>query len=117
VDPVGNQGPKRVQAKGGFRVESRQAGRGEHRSIYDSANLLILINLDHPVVAAARGSGGVEDPAFRRLSYEIAFSEYSISLGYILSEEDPDMPPDDLLYEVRDSLNRIAASAAPLYRL
>ena len=117
VDPIGNQGTKRRRAAGGFRVEYRNLGKGEHRSVYDSSNLLILINLDHEVVSTALGSGNVQDVTFRRLSYEIAISEYSIALGYILSEQDPDMPPDDLLYEVRDTLNRIASSAAPLYRL
>jgi hypothetical protein len=75
-----------------------------------------LINLDHPVVSAALAGGGIEDSGFRRLSYEIAFSEYAIALGYELLKQDPNMPPDDLLYEVRRSLNRVAASAAPLYR-
>jgi hypothetical protein len=53
---------------------------------------------------------------FRRLSYEIAFSEYAMALGYELLKQDLNMPADDLLYEVRSSLNRVAASAAPLYR-
>ena len=78
--------------------------------------MTILINLDHPVVSAALGSGAVEDPVFRRLSYEIAFSEYAMALGYELLKHDPNMPADDLLYEVRSSLNRVALSAAPLYR-
>lgn len=29
---------------------------------------------------------------------------------------DPNMPVDDLLYEVRSSLNRISVAAAELYR-
>ena len=57
-----------------------------------------------------------EESGFRRLSYEIAFSEYAMALGYELLKQDPNMPADDLLYEVRSSLNRVAASAAPLYR-
>ena len=76
----------------------------------------IIINLDHPVVKAALGDGDVDNPIFRRLSYEIAFSTYSIGLGYIMIEQDPDMPADDLLFEVRSTLNRVARSAAVLYR-
>jgi len=84
--------------------------------MYDSTALTILINLDHPVVKAALGNGEVEDPAFKRLSYEIAFSEYAMGLGYEIYDQDPNIPADDLLYEVRSSLNRVAASAAALYR-
>jgi hypothetical protein len=79
-------------------------------------SLSILINLDHPVVSAALSDGSVEEIGFRRLSYEIAFSEYAMALGYELLKQDPNMPPDDLLYEVRSSLNRVAASANSLYR-
>jgi hypothetical protein len=72
--------------------------------------------LDHAVVAAALGDGKVEDPTFRRLSYEIAFSEYAMALGYEMLKQDQNMSADDLLYEVRSTLNRVAASAATLYR-
>jgi hypothetical protein len=64
----------------------------------------------------ALGDGRVDDPTFRRLSYEIAFSEYAMGLGYELSKQDPNMPPDDLLYEVRSTLNRISTAAVALYR-
>lgn len=65
---------------------------------------------------AALADGKVEDPTFRRLSYEIAFSEYAMALGYEEVTEDPNIPADDVLYIVRSSLNRIAAAAAALYR-
>ena len=55
------------------------------------------------------------DPTFKRLSYEIAFTEYSLALGRLMAERDPDIPADDLLYEVRATLNRVALSAAALY--
>ena len=42
---------------------------------------------------------------FVDLSYEIAFSEYVMALGCELLEQDPNVPADDLLYEVRSSLN------------
>ena len=99
-----------------FRVEYRNLGTSEDRSRYEPATLSILINLDHAVVKAALADGNVEDPTFRRLSYEIAFSEYAMALGYERVKEDPNIPADDLLYDVRSSLNRIAAAAAALYR-
>ena len=77
--------------------------------------MAILINLDHPAVSNALKNTAVEDPVFRRLSYEIAFSEYAMALGYEFVSQDPDMPADDLLYEVRATLNRLARAAAPLY--
>jgi hypothetical protein len=97
-------------------VEYKQLGSDAERSIYDPATLSILINLDHLLVKAALGEGKVEDTTFRRLSYEIAFSEYSMALGYEMSQQDPNMPPDDLLYEVRAALNRISTAAVALYR-
>lgn len=114
VDPAGGAG-KRPRPQGGFRVEYRELGELEDRSKYDKNALTILINLDHPGVRNARRSGGIEDLNFRRLSYEIAFTEYSIALGYEMAERDPDIPADDLLYEVRSTLNRVAASAAAMY--
>ena len=42
--------------------------------------------------------------------------EQNHDLGYELLKQDPNMPADDLLYEVRHTLNRVAGSAASLYR-
>ncbi len=115
VDPVGGAG-KRRRPRGGFRVEYKNLGKSEERSVYDPTTLTILINLDHKLVAAALGEGSVEDKTFRRLSYEIAFSEYSIGLGYEISKQDPNIPADDLLFEVRSTLNRISSAAVALYQ-
>lgn len=115
VDPVGGRGKNARRPSGGFAVVYRPLGEASDRSKYESGTLTIIINLDHAVVMTALDSSGVEDPKFRRLSYEIAFSEYSIGLGYELIKQDPAMPPDDVLYEVRASLNRVSSMAANLY--
>ena len=115
VSPAGGKG-KRRRPKGGFQVEYERLGEDEGRSFYDSDSLRILINLDHTVVRNALEQCGVEDLGFQRLSYEIAFSEYAMGLGVEMIKQDPDMPADDLLYEVRATLNRISSSAANLYR-
>ncbi|MDA0329254.1 MAG: hypothetical protein O2958_09635 [Gemmatimonadetes bacterium] len=99
----------------GFTVEYRAMGREGDRSQFNADRLAILINLDHPVVSAALGNGGVEDPAFRRLSYEVAFAEYAMGIGYRMLLEDPEMPADDLMYEVRTTLNRVSRAASALY--
>jgi hypothetical protein len=106
---------KARKSRGGFSVDYRHLGAESDRSKYDRTNLSILINLDHSVIRNALRIGGVEDLNFRRLSYEIAFTEYSIALGYEMMEQDPDIPADDLLFEVRTTLNRVSASAASLY--
>ena len=116
IDPAGAGDGARRRPRGGFQVVYRNLGRSEDRSRYEERSLSILINLDHPVLSAALVDNSVEDPGVRRLSYEIAFSEYAMALGYELLKQDPNMPADDLLYEVRSSLNRVAVSAASLYR-
>jgi hypothetical protein len=115
VSPAGGAG-KRRKPKGGFSVDYEHLGPDEARSVYDDAALRIVINLDHPVVAKALATSGPEDLAFRRLSYEIAFSEYAMALGYEMAGQDPDIPADDLLYEVRSTLNRVSSAAAALYQ-
>lgn len=115
VSPAGGDGTRR-RRRGGFQVDYRHLGEEEDRSVYDQPTMTILINLDHPVVSAALGDGSVEDLGFRRLSYEIAFAEYSVAVGYEMSREDPGIPADDLLYEVRRTLNRVARTSSHLYR-
>ena len=116
VDPSGGKGKERTRPRGGFGVEYRNLGKDEGRSKYDRNTLTILINLDHPVVVAALGEGNVQDRSFQRLSYEIAFTEYAMALGYEDCQQDPNIPGDDLLYDLRTHLNRISTAAAPLYR-
>jgi hypothetical protein len=117
VDRAGGTGSRRTKPRGGFQVEYRNLGADQERSIYDRATLKILINLDHPVLATALEAGGsVEEVGFRRLSYEVAFSEYAIALAYEMAEQDPGIPADDLLFEVRSSVNRVSTAAARLYR-
>jgi hypothetical protein len=116
VDPVGGTGGKRKRSQSGFQVDYKNLGKDEDRSRYDSTAVTILINLDHPLVTAALGNGNVEDTTFRRLSYEIAFSEYAMALGYEISHQDPNIPADDLLYDIRATLNRLSKAAVALYR-
>ncbi len=116
LSPSGGVGSKRTKPRGGFAVDYQYLGPDADRSVYDQATLTILINLDHPAVAAALQSGGVDNVAFRRLSYEIAFTEYAIALGYEAAREDPEIEADDLLFDVRRTMNRVARAASELYR-
>jgi Histidine kinase-, DNA gyrase B-, and HSP90-like ATPase len=114
VSPAAGEG-QRKRPRGGFSVAFRNLGEGEDRSIYDSNGLTIIINKDHPVVAAALRRDGIESATFRRLSYEIAFTEYAIALSYETVNRDPDMPASDVLYDIRATLRRITRAAAQLY--
>ena len=118
ADLAGGEGKKR-RPRGGFKVEYRALGSKEQRSKYDPSTLTILINLDHPAIknALTAASGSTQDLSFRRLSYELAFTEYSLALGYEWIKRDPGIPADDVLYDIRVALNRVSAAAADLYAL
>ncbi|MCK6479620.1 MAG: hypothetical protein L6R43_05550 [Planctomycetes bacterium] len=90
-------------------------GHDEERSRYDEERKVILTNLDHPMVAAALEVGGVNDVTFRRLSYEIAMTQYALALAREVYLRDPGLGPEDVLFEVRDALRRITLKAAILY--
>lgn len=115
VSPSGGKGA-RPAARGGFSVKYERLGKESERSKFDPNNLQILINLEHPAVAAALEIGGEEDPTFKRLSYEIAFTEYALGLTFVMVNQDPDYPSYDALYDIRETLRRVTAAAATLYR-
>lgn len=114
VSPAGGVGKKR-KPQGGFHVDYKNLGEEEDRWVYDSNQMLIIINKDHPAVAAALTKEGLESVTFKRLSYEIAFSAYAIALQTELVNRDPGMPADDVLYDVRETLRRVTRSGAALY--
>ena len=115
LSSAGGRGSK-ARPRGGFSVKYEHLGKESARSEFDHNALRILINLDHPVVSISLHGGDHEDPMFRRPSYEIAFSEYAIGLQYRMLDQDPDIPGDEILYDVRDTLNRVSRFAATLYR-
>lgn len=108
--------PNRTSSGGGFKVDFREMGAEEARARYDRQERTILINLDHPQILAAKGVGGIEDAAFKRLSYEVAFSEYAIALAVELANEGYFLDPSEPITEIRETMNRLATLAAVLYR-
>ena len=58
-------------------------GEVSERARYIEAEQAIHINLEHPQIAAAKGNFSVEDPSFKRLAYEVAFSEYAIAIAQL----------------------------------
>jgi hypothetical protein len=73
----------------------------------------IIINLDHPEVAAAYKVGGPDDPAFVRLTWEVVITEYAVALAQELVEQY--LVPDEALYDIRDTINRISRRLTDLY--
>lgn len=115
VDETGTKGQQKRRS-GGLRVEYAHLGPEEERSHYDPDQSIIIINLDHSMVAAALKLDGNEaSTAFRRLSYEIAMTEYAMVVAKRLYVMDPGLSGDDVLFEVRDALRRVTAKAAGLY--
>lgn len=112
--PAGGTGSK-PKPRGGFLVEFKHMGRESYRAQYVSEERTIYINLDHPQLVAAKGLGSIDDPVFRRLAYEIAFSEYAIALAVELDAHGHYIDPSDPIFDIRETLNRVAHKAAILY--
>jgi Histidine kinase-, DNA gyrase B-, and HSP90-like ATPase len=106
----------RTSAGGGFNVDFRSMGADEPRAKYVRDERTIYVNLDHPQISNAKSIGGIEDIAFRRLSYEVAFSEYAIALASELAAAEQYIDINDPIFDIRDTLNRISRSAAGLYK-
>ena len=105
----------RSGSAGGFAVEFLRMGQEDSRAKYEREKRTIYINLDHPQIAAASTIGGIEDVAFKRLSYEVAFSEYAIALASELAGSDWYHDITDPIVDIRSTLNRISRAAAGLY--
>jgi hypothetical protein len=112
--PAGGTGKNR-RPSGGFKVDFKNLGDREYRASYFKDEHTIYINLDHPQVAAAKKHDNIEDPTFRRLTYEIAFSEYAIALASLLDNNNQFLDPSDSIFEIRNTLNRVTRKAAQLY--
>lgn len=90
-------------------------GAESHRAAYVRDERTIYVNLEHPQIAAALGLGSSEDPAFRRLAYEVAFAEYAVALASEMDRQGNYIDPSDPIVDIRETLNRLARKAAALY--
>lgn len=107
---------ERPRRSSGFTVDFRHETEASKRSRYDTESKTIVINLDHPQVEAALKLGGLGTPAFRQMAYELAAVEYSLALGYERLAADAFLSGEDVLYEVRDTVNRIAVRLAGFFK-
>lgn len=110
--PRGGAGGNR-RPSGGLRVEHQNLGEEEPRGRYMNDRRTIIINLDHPEVAAAYELGGPENPAFVRLAWEVAITEYAVALAQELVEQYT--VPDEALFDIRDTIDRVSRRLANLY--
>ena len=116
--PVGQRIPRsnrQASSRGGFRVEFKAMGVEEYRAVYVPAERTIYINLDHPQLLAAQENGNREDPTFRRLAYEVAFTEYAIAITSELGNRGEYSDWSDPIYDVRETVNRLARKGSHLY--
>jgi len=111
---IGGQGNK-YKRRGGFQVKFKNMGSETYRAKYVGEERTIYINIDHPQLQAAKGLGPITDPAFKRLAYEVAFAEYSVALASEMANHDYYIDPTDPIYDIRETLNRIARKGAMLY--
>jgi hypothetical protein len=109
------QSQRPIGKRGGFRVEFKAMGSEEDRAIYQGTERTIYINTDHPQLLAAKGAGNIGDPTFRRLAYEVAFTEYAIAISSELGKRGEYSDWSDPIYEVRETVNRLARRGARLY--
>jgi hypothetical protein len=106
---------ERPRQRGGFHIEFDNQGEGSTRAIYQAEKRTIYINLDHPQISTARHGRSAEDPTFRRLAYEVAFSEYSVALASELDNRGEYVDPSDPIVDIRQTIDRVARQAAGLY--
>jgi hypothetical protein len=107
-----DQKPRR---RGGFQIEFDNQGEISARATYQAEKRTIYVNLDHPQISAAKQGRSAEDPTFRRLAYEVAFSEYAMALAQELDNRGEYLDPSDPIVDIRETINRVAREAAPLY--
>ena len=90
-------------------------GGSADRAIYTTDKGSFTVNLDHPVVKSAVKNLSINGIGFMRLSHEIIFAEYALALANMAAVDDPDIPADDVIYDAKETLNRISAKSAILY--
>ncbi|HKP64831.1 MAG TPA: ATP-binding protein [Polyangiales bacterium] len=120
-EPVGRppraaaDGGPRSTSRGGFSLQFRNEGQANQRARYVAAARQIVVNLDHPQLAAALGAGRVDDVSFQRLAYEVAFLEYALALASELASRGEYLDVTDPIVEIGETINRVARRAAALY--
>jgi hypothetical protein len=119
ADPVGDKkvtpaGAGHSRLRGGLSIDSDNYGVDYDRYRWAQEERKIIINLDHPVVKAAKELPD-DEATYRRLIWEIAFTAYAVALADLQFERDPARDSSDATYEIREALRRVWARAGSLY--
>ena len=92
-----------------FNIEFVNETAEQERSPYDRETRTIYVNVDHSQLAAAKSiHPDVDSDGFRQVAYEVAFVEYALALMHEEAYRDQQKDPHDVLYEVRNAVNRVA---------
>lgn len=119
ADPEGSEqitpaGAGHRRLRGGLIIDYDNYGSDYDRYRWVQDERKIIINLDHPVVKAAKGLPD-DEATYRRLIWEIAFTAYAVALADLQFERDPARDSSDATYEIREALRRVWAQAGTLY--
>jgi hypothetical protein len=105
----------KAKPSGGFDVQFLNMGDQDFRAKYEADQRVINVNLDHPQLATAKASSSIDDPTFKRLAYEVAFSEYAMALAQELANSGEYTELYEPVVDVRRTLDRVSRQAASLY--
>lgn len=96
--------PRRTRG-GGFKIEFAALDESAPRCSYLESELTILVNLNHPELAAAHRDG--DTPLFRMLAFEAAAQEYSFATAYQRLDDDVSLDASDILQYVRQTMESL----------
>lgn len=113
-EKIGPASTGRSRLRGGLSVDFDNYGEDYDRYRWDAEVRRITINLDHPVVTAAKSLPD-DEATFRRLCFEIAFTGYAVALADLQFERDPARDSSDATFEIRQALRRVWSTAGALY--
>ena len=119
ADPSGDEkiapaGAGHSRLRGGLTIDYDHFGADFDRYLWEQDERKIIINLDHPVVKAAKALPD-DEATYRRLIWEIAFTAYAVALADLQFERDPARDSGEATYEIRQALRRVWANAGALY--
>lgn len=113
-EKIAPAGTGHSRLRGGLTIDYDHYGADYDRYRWAQDERKIIINLDHPVVKAAKELPD-DEATYRRLMWEIAFTAYAVALADLQFERDPARDSSDATYEIREALRRVWANAGSLY--
>lgn len=97
------QGKKKKINKGGFSIVTEGLGENEHKSLYNSEEAKIIINLDHPTTKDCLRScdNDVENESFKRYIFESVCREFEHAFAQELISDQINYAVSDVLSDMR----------------